>query len=163
MLVKLNCALLAGLCLTPFALADAESDRAVAEAYIAAYESQDYDAMRTLYADDAVFVDPTSFHLPSMPPIDWQGSETIIAGITSWGIARLEYHLDNSFTASGAVIFDGTADVVYSIPAGDRVFNYPIVTIITVSDGHVVEHRDYTDYAGSREITPAAETPASTN
>tara|TARA_R110000868_G_scaffold45045_3_gene149906 strand:- start:50993 stop:51484 length:492 start_codon:yes stop_codon:yes gene_type:complete len=163
MLTKLTCSILAGLCLTPLALADADSDRAVAEAYLAAYESQDYETMRTLYADDAVFVDPTSFHLSSMPPIEWQGPETIIAGIASWGLAHIDYHPERSFTASGAVVFEGDADVYYTTPGGDRVFNYPIVTIITISDGRVVEHRDYTDYAGSRELTPLADASTSTN
>ncbi len=155
-MLKTLLAVVTALGLTPLALADDESDRAVAEAYIAAYEHQNLDAMRALYADDAVFVDPTSFHLPQMPPIHWQGPDTILEGIAGWGISGLELHLDRSYTASGAVVFDGNADVVYATPAGPRVFNYPIVTIVTIRDGQVVEHRDYTDYSGAREITAAA-------
>ncbi|WP_339744517.1 nuclear transport factor 2 family protein [uncultured Maricaulis sp.] len=155
-MIKLTFAAMAALGLTSAVMADADSDRAVAEAYLTAYENQDYDTMRALYATDANFVDPTSFHLPQMPPIDWQGPDTIIDGIASWGISGLEYHLDRSYTASGAVVFDGNADVIYATPSGPRIFTYPIVTIITVSNGLVVEHRDYTDYANSREITPEA-------
>ena len=154
-MMKLLVAAVTALGLTPLALADDESDRAVAEAYIAAYEHQDYEAMRALYAEDAVFVDPTSFQLPQMPPINWQGRDTILEGIASWGISGLEMHLDRSYNASGAVVFDGNADVVYATPAGPRVFNYPIVTIVTIRDGQVVEHRDYTDFTGARETTAA--------
>lgn len=155
-MIKHTLAAMAALGLTSAVMADANSDRAVAEAYLTAYEHQDYDTMRALYAADANFVDPTSFHLPQMPPIDWRSPDAIIEGISSWGVSGLEYHLDRSYTASGAVVFDGNADVIYATPSGARIFNYPIVTIITVSDRLVVEHRDYTDYANSREIAPAA-------
>lgn len=154
--MKFTLAAIAALGLPAVVMADPDSDRTVAEAYLSAYQHQDYDRMRALYAVDAVFVDPTSFRLPQMPPIDWQGPDAILEGIASWGISGLEYHLERSYSASGAVVFDGSADAIYATPSGLRTFNYPIVTIITISDGLVIEHRDYTDYANSREVTPEA-------
>jgi ketosteroid isomerase-like protein len=131
---------------------------AVAEAYLAAYEAQDFDALRTLYAENAVFIDPTSADVqPITPPISWRGRETIIEGLRSWGVARMDYTLDRSFHASGQVVFDGTSDVVYQTPNGELTYRFPIITILTVEDGQVTEHRDYTDYAGMREL-PASGT-----
>ena len=136
---------------------DSAGARDVAEAYLAAYQTQDFDQMRELYAGDAHFIDPTSFDIPQITaPIDWQGADSIIAGISSWGIQHITYHQDRSYEASNAVIFDGNADVSYATETGARIFNYPIITIITVRDGQVVEHRDYTDYAGAREISAPA-------
>jgi ketosteroid isomerase-like protein len=132
---------------------DASTPRQIAEAYLAAYERQDHGAMRALYADNARFIDPTSFAIADITaPIDWLGADAIIAGIASWGIDHLSYEIDRSYQSSNAVIFDGRTVVSYGSGADTRRFNYPIITIITVRDGKVVEHRDYTDFAGAREL-----------
>tara|TARA_R110000744_G_scaffold84678_4_gene165704 strand:+ start:6626 stop:7123 length:498 start_codon:yes stop_codon:yes gene_type:complete len=131
----------------------ASNSRNIAEAYLAAYQRQDHDAMRALYAETARFIDPTSLAIPQItPPIDWRGADAIIAGISSWGIAQLSYEIDRSYESSDAVIFDGRTVVSYQTGIGERRFVYPIITIITVQDGKVVEHRDYTDFAGAREL-----------
>ena len=126
---------------------------AVAEAYLAAYESQDFVALRALYAEDAVFIDPTSANVqPITPPISWRGRDAIIEGLRSWGVARMDYTLDRTFHASGQVVFDGTSDVIYQTPNGELTYRFPIITIITVANGQVTEHRDYTDYAGMHQV-----------
>ncbi|WP_417481321.1 nuclear transport factor 2 family protein [Maricaulis sp.] len=129
------------------------NSREIAEAYLAAYQRQDHDAMRALYAENARFIDPTSLAIPQITaPIDWRGADAIIAGISSWGIDHLNYTVERSYESSGAVIFDGRTVVSYETAIGERRFIYPIITIITVQDGKVVEHRDYTDFAGAREL-----------
>ncbi|MCA8886909.1 MAG: hypothetical protein KDA35_09795 [Hyphomonadaceae bacterium] len=35
-------------------------------------------------------------------------------------------------------------------------YRYHIVTIVSVEGDHVVEHRDYTDYAGAAQVPIAA-------
>jgi ketosteroid isomerase-like protein len=150
-------------CLCLSALAGAQEPappRSVAEAYLSAYQQQDFDAMRALYAEDARFIDPTSFSIPEVTaPIDWHGADAIIAGVSSWGAEHLEYMIERSYVASNTVIFDGSTTVSYATANGERRFNYPIITIITVRDGKVSEHRDYTDFAGAREL--AASPPPS--
>jgi ketosteroid isomerase-like protein len=110
-----------------------DTPEAVAEAYLAAYQAQDFAALETLYAEDAVFIDPTS--------------ETV-AGIRGWGATRLEYTIDRSYSASGHVVFDGAVAAIYETQTGSVAYRYPIITIVTVEDGHVTEHRDYTDFSG---------------
>jgi ketosteroid isomerase-like protein len=145
--------LLAGLWGVALAAGPAQASGDVAQAYLAAYESQDFERLAELYAPDARFVDPTSFDVPeTTPPIDWQGPDAIIAGLQSWGVADVDYQVDRSFTASGRTVFDGSVTAVFA-NNGDAVsYRFPIITIVTVADGHVVEHRDYTDYAGARRV-----------
>lgn len=136
----------------------AEPDESVriAETYLSAYESQDFAALEALYADDAVFIDPTSFDVaPVTAPIEWHGRTAILDGIAGWGVERLHYDIDRTFSASDRIVFDGDVTVTYAMEGGDRQYRFPIVTIITVSGGHVVEHRDYTDYAGVEAIAPS--------
>ena len=145
--------LLAGLSAAAFAVSPVQASEDVANAYLEAYETQDFDSLAALYAPDARFVDPTSFDVPdTTPPIDWRGRDTIIAGLQGWGVAEVDYQIDRSFTASGRTIFDGSVTAVFA-NNGDAVsYRFPIITIVTVADGHVVEHRDYTDYAGAQRI-----------
>lgn len=131
---------------------DAGDARPVAEAYLDAYQSQDFEALAALYAADASFIDPTSFDVGDItPPISWRGKAQILDGLASWGVVRLDYAIDRSFAASGRVVFDGAVTAVYATQSGQRAFVFPIVTIVTVDAGEVIEHRDYTDYAGMHE------------
>lgn len=124
----------------------------IARAYISAYEQQDFDAMRGLMADDAVFIDPTSFDMAFVQtPIHWTGPDEILGGVSAWNIARGEYHFDRVYEAAGRVVFDASMDVYYATSEGERGFRYPIITIVTVEDGRVTEHRDYT---GFNEMAP---------
>jgi ketosteroid isomerase-like protein len=126
----------------------------VATAYLETYQSGNFEGMREFYADDAVFIDPTSFEIPNMgDTIHWQGADAIIAGISAWGASGLDYTFDRVYEASGRVIFDGATHVIYTRDDGDIIYNYPIITIITVQDGQVVEHRDYTDFGGATLVT----------
>jgi len=133
----------------------AQEEVTVANTYLAAYEAQDFATLSTLYAPDAVFIDPTSFAVDQTPPIEWQTPETIISGIRGWNVASMTYELDRRFAASDRNVFEGAVTVRYALDTGERAWRYPIVTIITVEGGQVTEHRDYTDYAGMTEVTPA--------
>ncbi|WP_203291176.1 nuclear transport factor 2 family protein [Maricaulis parjimensis] len=150
-------AILTTLALVQSGITDTSSEtHQIAETYMQAYQEQDLDLLQTLYADDAVFLDPTSGDvLPITPPIHWEGPDAIIAGLRSWGTARMTYTLDRSFNASGRFVYEGVSNVVYATPEGERVYQFPIITIVTIEDGEVTEHRDYTDYDGMREVTAA--------
>jgi len=127
--------------------------RQTAEAWIAAYEAQDFDAMRALLTDGSHFIDPTSLGRENFGnPIDWQGADQILEGIAGWGVTHAEYHVERSYESPGRVIFNGSIDVTYGSPENPLSYNFPIVTIITVDDGHVAEHRDYTDFEGATAL-----------
>lgn len=126
--------------------------RSTAETYLAAYAALEYETMHGLYAEDAVFLDPTSFDIVQ-DRIEWQGADAIITGIQGWGLAAIDYQIQRTYEASGQVIFEAVADVTYGEAYNNRVFRYNIVTVLTVQDGQITEHRDYTDFAGATEIT----------
>jgi len=128
----------------------------IAQAYIAAYEGQDFEAMREFMADDVVFTDPTSFDLAFVrEPIHWTGADEILAGVSAWNVARGEHHLDRVYEAAGRVVFDANMDVFYATSEGERGFRYPIITIVTVENGLVTEHRDYTGFNDMAPILDA--------
>lgn len=127
--------------------------RDIADAYMDAYERQDFEAMRAHYAEDAVFLDPTSFDRPEVGQrIEWQGADAITRGVGAWGVAAADYTVDRSYASSGRVVYIGTVRVTYALETGPVSFDYPITTIITVADGRVAEHRDYTDFDGARRV-----------
>ena len=139
------------------ALAD-DNPVALAQAYINAYEAQDFDAMRDFMADEMVFIDPTSFDLVHVSEAaNWSGPDATIAGISAWNIHSGAYRIERIYEAAGRVIFDGAFDAHMATPDGVRTFRYPIVTIITVEDGQVVEHRDYTGLNDVSEVTATSE------
>jgi limonene-1,2-epoxide hydrolase len=139
------------LCGEAFAKDDAASPREIAESWLHAYEAQDFEAMRALLTDESVFIDPTSFDRPEVSEtINWTGPDAIIAGVSAWGISHGEYDVSRTYESSGRVVFNAVMTVAYASPNGEIVYFYPITTIITVEDGHVIEHRDYTDFEGMR-------------
>tara|TARA_R110002073_G_scaffold19336_3_gene70668 strand:- start:7160 stop:7624 length:465 start_codon:yes stop_codon:yes gene_type:complete len=130
---------------------DAPTARETAERWLDAYETQDFDAIRALLTDGSRFIDPTSFERPEVSnPIDWTGPDAIIEGIAAWGMTAGHYTIHNTFEASGRVVFQAEMRVTYGAGEAAVSYLYPIVTIVTVEDGHVAEHRDYTDFNGMR-------------
>ncbi|HAQ36258.1 MAG: hypothetical protein CMF74_07245 [Maricaulis sp.] len=128
---------------------EAETPDTIADAYLAAYQAQDFDALAGWIAADAVFIDPTSEAVPGIAePFHWTGRDAILAGMRSWGASRLEYEIDRRYSASGHVIFDGAVAAIYETPDGVTAYRYPIITILTIAEGQVIEHRDYTDFSG---------------
>ncbi|WP_420430354.1 nuclear transport factor 2 family protein [Hyphobacterium sp.] len=132
---------------------DVSSARQTAQTWLNAYQSQDFDAMRALLTDQSVFIDPTSLGRENFgDPINWQGADAILAGVGAWGVTDAEYEIERTYGSPGRVIFDGSINVTYGAPDNLVSYNFPIVTIVTVADGHVLEHRDYTDFDGARSL-----------
>jgi len=148
------------LCATP---ADAQppagevaSARSIAEAWLEAYGSQDFDRMTSLMTDETVFIDPTSFAIDAVTNrIEWQGPAAITSGIAGWGMTQGVYTIDRTYEASGHVVFNGHVDVIYGEGEERQAFRYPITTIISVINGRVAEHRDYTDFHGASRVEPS--------
>ena len=126
---------------------------ASAVAYLDTYGDLDVDALSRIYAEDARFVDETSLILPD--PFNWEGRDAILAGIRGWreaSLRHIDYELSSIFEAADRVVFVGDVLTERDGPDGPVRYRYPAVTIVTLSDGMVVEHRDYIDYRGGLRI-----------
>ena len=126
-----------------------------AQKYLAAYSTFDMEKMAPLISDDMVFTDPTKPpETNGGEPFVYTGKEAVLAALGGYAKLYKEFSLDYDiqryFESNGAVIFVG--DITYNILTDDQqtlTGTAPIVTIITVKDGKIVEHRDYYDYAGN--------------
>lgn len=125
---------------------------AIADAYMSAYHHLDLEALETLYDEDAVFIDPTVAGQPEV--FSWTGRDRILGELAGWrtGMVRFEFQADRVFESAGRVVYIGHVVSEVRRANGSRKFTYPLVTIVTVQDGRIVEHRDYTDYAASRRL-----------
>lgn len=127
-----------------------------ASRYLDAYQSLDLAMLETFYSDDADFNDPTSIEVRGIGgPFVWRGRANILEGMRSWlagGVTSLKYEIDDVYEASGRVVFVGAINSFIAAPAGLVQFHYRIVTIVTIENGLVSEHRDYTDYAGATKV-----------
>lgn len=129
---------------------------AVARAYLDAYGDLDLGRLGQIYTEQVEFNDPTSLQVQGLGgPFVWHGREAVLAGIGRWtkSIVSLRYDLDRVYESSGRVVFVGTVNPMVRSPGGPVQYRYPIVTIVTVEDGKVVEHRDYVDYAGGGVVS----------
>ena len=128
---------------------------ASALAYLDAYQALDLERLEAFYAEDAAFHDPTSLRASVIGgPFVWRGRDEIMAGIRAWteSVSSLNYDVEDVYEASGRVVILGAVNPVVATPSGSAQFHYRIVTIVTVEDGLVREHRDYTDYAGVKQV-----------
>lgn len=130
---------------------------AQARAYLDAYARLDLAALERLYAEDAAFNDPTSQSVPNIGgPFIWRGRSEVLAGIGRWkqSVKSLNYNVERVYEASNHVVFVGE---VLPLVAGDKGLiqhAYPVVTVVTIANGKVTEHRDYTNYAAGH-VVPA--------
>lgn len=129
---------------------------AAATRYLDAYQALDLPQLESLYSESAAFDDPTSLHVRGIGgPFVWRGRAKILDGVRSWiagGVTALAYDIEDIYEASGRVIFIGAINSFAAAPDGMAQYRYRIVTIVTIENGLVTEHRDYTDYAGATKI-----------
>lgn len=130
---------------------------AAATRYLDAYQALDFETLRGLYSEDAAFIDPTSLNIQGIGgPFVWRGRTNILDGMRVWtagGVTALHYDIEDVYEASGCVVFVGSINSFVNAPGGPTQFRYRIATVITIDNGLVTEHRDYTDYAGASEVT----------
>lgn len=128
---------------------------AQANAYLDAYAKLNITALERLYAEDAAFNDPTSAHVQGIGgPFIWRGRTEILAHLREWAktTKSLNYDVERRYEASNHVVFVGAVEPLVKTAKGDVQYRYPIVTIITIANGRVSEHRDYTNYAAGRVV-----------
>lgn len=131
-----------------------EATIAAATAYLDAYQAFDLERLEALYAEDATFDDPTSLLLTGVngAPFVFRGRDAILNGIRFWmqnSVTSLRYDVEEIYESSGRVVFIGAATA-----NGPSRWRFRIVTIVTIENGLVVEHRDYTDYWGANQVQP---------
>lgn len=132
---------------------------AQANAYLDAYAKLDITALERLYAEDAVFNDPTSANVQGIGgPFVWRGRREILAHLREWAktTKSLNYDVERRYEASNHVVFVGAVKPLVKTAKGDVQHRYPIVTIITIANGRVSEHRDYTNYAAGSVVPPSS-------
>lgn len=132
---------------------------AIADAYMAAYQELDEAVLAEFFADDARFFDPTSYDMPGFAlPFDFEGRAAILAGIASfksdYGLLRVPYVVERKIAGMHDVAYVGEVHSEVLVNGEVQRFAYPIVTIVKVRDGKVIEHRDYVDYPAGRPLEP---------
>lgn len=127
----------------------------IARDYLEAYQELDTERLATMYADDVVFYDPTSFELEGMgAPFLWVGRDEVLARLGDWrrSVAAIPYEIERVYEAAGRVVFVGAVLPAMRTSGGLATYRYSIVTIVSVRGGKIVEHRDYTNYAGGVRV-----------
>lgn len=131
-----------------------DDTRQVADGWLDAYTSQDFDAMRGLLTEESRFIDPSSFGREGFSQeINWTGPDAILSGIQEWGVSRAVYTFENVFSSPGRVVYRGSIDVTFGQSDPQIRMMFPIITIISVENGRVMEHRDYTDYDAANVVS----------
>lgn len=121
--------------------------RDVATRYFSHYMAMDWDRLEPMLHADATFEDPTAELLFGGKP--HRGKDNVIKNFRD-GYASLTSMKANSLRT----IFSGKSAVFqFELSFGFRnrhngitTINMPLVVVVTVKDGKVIEHRDYGDY-----------------
>jgi hypothetical protein len=122
--------------------------RLVAEPYFAAYVARDWDKLAPLLADAAHFADPTAE--PVFGKIDVQGKASVLKNFREGyaDIKHMQFHKTRAFFSGGQAIFEGALDWTLRLDGGREVVTQamPLVTILRIESGQVVDHTDLADY-----------------
>jgi len=122
-----------------------------ADQYIIEYQQFNVDKMVNYYADNVVFIDPTS-EIYGKNNFHMEGKKNIVDKFTSliksYGQFTLKYDIKQKFETAGYVIYQGI--LKSSTKNGDNIYSGcgAITTILTFKEGKITEHRDYFDYNG---------------
>jgi len=125
--------------------------RTITDRYVELTFQRRYDELRDLYAQDAVFFDPTGDVFAGRVadgPV--HGGDEIIALQKSWGIAEAQFEIDAAFTVGEYSVYRGTLDVRFEeSPAS---YSVPFLTVLRVRDGRVAQRTDFGEYVESFEL-----------
>lgn len=129
-------------------LASGEVTRRVAETYFDAYIRRDWTAIEGLISEDGGFSDPTSEQIFGTKP--HRGKEETIKAFRNGyaGITAMSANITRTVFSSSYALFEGTLDWTLKLQSGKTIDTkeMPIVVILTIKDGKVVDHKDYADY-----------------
>lgn len=129
----------------------------VARAYMDAYSRVDWDAMAALMSEDIIFADNTATGTDDPEGIVTEGREALLEMLYGF---EAQYHpielgfvWDTVFESNARVVFIGHVNALYPTqdPAQRFRWRSQQVTVVTVENGRVVEHRDYANYPGAEQ------------
>jgi ketosteroid isomerase-like protein len=135
-------------------LAGQASTEEVAGRYLERTFAQRYDELVDLYAEDAVFHDPTAdvFEGPVADgPV--RGAAEIVALQKSWGIHASEFDVTRHFTVGERALYEGTLNIRYGEEA--PWIAIPFITVLRVEDGRLTERTDFAEYVESFQLGDA--------
>ncbi len=122
----------------------------IGKQYINAYMALDWDKLETLAHKELSFNDPTAANV-------WvagsQMHEGKVAAMQNFrtayaSIVEMNFDLIREFFSDQYAIFEGSLNWTWKDDAGGLHPNngMPIVVILKIEEGKVIEHRDYADY-----------------
>lgn len=121
----------------------------VAESYFSAYIARDWDRLAPLLAAEGSFQDPTAALLFGTGK--QQGREATLANFRqSYAAIRdMQFRPTRVFASGEHAVFEGSLDWTVTLEAGRdaTIKNMPLIVILRVVDGKVVEHQDFADYS----------------
>lgn len=147
-------AIVATLCLATAASAQDMSDaERIAREYMQAYSDIDWDGMLALTDEHIIFTDETGMgeDVPAEGYRD-EGIEERRASLQAFTDSShpitMGFQWDRVFESNGHVVFMGEVNALFPTRVNGRLYNWrsPQVSVITVRDGKVVEHRDFANY-----------------
>jgi ketosteroid isomerase-like protein len=124
---------------------DPADTRSVTDRYLGLTFSRQYDALRNVYAEEAVFLDPTGdvFRGP-VGEGAVRGASNIAEMQKSWGLAETRFDIRASFTVGEFSLYRGTLTVRYE--GVDARHAIPFVTVLRARDGRILERTDFGAY-----------------
>ena len=129
-------------------ISNGETTRRVAEIYFDAYIRRDWTVIEGLIGEDGGFSDPTAEQIFGTKP--HRGKAETIKGFRSGyaGITTMSANITRTVFSSSYALFEGTLDWTLKLQSGKIIDTkeMPIVVILTIKDGKVVDHKDYADY-----------------
>ncbi len=130
-----------------FNAASAASEK-VGEAYFSAYIARDWDRLEPLLAERGSFADPTAALV--FGPVQNLGKATAMKNFRDGyaAITDMSFNRSRAFFSGHYAVFEGTLDWSLRLKSGKLVVTkaMPLVTVLRIEDGLVVEHRDLADY-----------------
>lgn len=142
-------------------MSDAER---IAREYMEAYSNIDWDGMLALSDENIIFTDETG--MGEGVPADGYRDEGIAerrASLQAFSDGShpitLGFQWDTVFESNGQVVFMGEVNALFPTQADGQLFSWrsPQVSVITVRDGKVVEHRDFANYVSPEQSMVAAQ------
>lgn len=148
------------LCIGCISFAQTKSNTEIAISYMKAYGDWDFDTMKTFYAEDIHFEDPTAKEAFKQP-FAFDGKENVYNFFKNVFKDAFEndkppfvnFIIERSFTSGSHTIINSTFECVlpttwFKKDSNETVFvSIPFTTILTIENGLITKHVDYGDYS----------------
>lgn len=141
-----------------------ELNHKIATDYMQAYGNWDFDKMKTFYADNIHFEDPTAKEAFGQPFI-FDGKENVYNFFSGVFKDRFEndkppyvhFTIEKNYTSGSYVVINSTFECVlpsswFKKDSNETILiSIPFVTILCIENGLITKHTDYGDYSKYKE------------